>query len=221
MSPDCAVIVMAKKPEPGATKTRLIPYMSAPDAARFYECLLLDTLQLVSSIDWATPFIAVTPSDAGRYFATIAPETRTVDQGNGHLGDRLANVMTDVLAQGFGRVAVVGSDVPTLPVHHIRAAFEALVDPTIDMALDPSADGGYHLIAWKRPYPSLVQDVEMSTPRVLADTLALAEAGGVRVELLEGWYDVDVPEDLDELRQDLNRLPSVARHTRKFLEGLR
>jgi len=41
--------------------------------------------------------------------------------------------------------------------------------------------------------------VEMSTPHVAADTLALARAEGLRVKLLPRWYDVDDGDSLDRL----------------------
>ena len=36
------VVLFAKKPAPGAVKTRLQSHLSAPEAARLYEALLLD-----------------------------------------------------------------------------------------------------------------------------------------------------------------------------------
>jgi glycosyltransferase involved in cell wall biosynthesis len=43
----------------------------------------------------------------------------------------------------------------------------------------------------------------MSTPHVLADTLALAESSGLTVSLLPAWYDVDTIEDLYQLDDEL------------------
>ena len=40
--PTCAVL-FAKKPAPGAVKTRLHSHLSASQAARLYEALLLDS----------------------------------------------------------------------------------------------------------------------------------------------------------------------------------
>ena len=104
---------------------------------------------------------------------------------------------------------------PTLPVDHVSAAFDLLAEKQVDMVLGPSFDGGYHLIGWKRPYPALVRDVEMSTPTVVADTLELADAAGVEVALGPCWYDVDRPEDLDHLAADR---AAMGLHTRRFFE---
>jgi hypothetical protein len=57
----------------------------------------------------------------------------------------------------------------------------------------------------------------MSTPRVLADTLALAEEEGLRIALLPAWYDIDEGPALARLWQELARTPDeVACHTRRF-----
>ena len=141
-----------------------------------------------------------------------------VSQLGESLGQRLAHVLTHCLSAGFDHVAAIGSDVPTLPAWHVSAAFDLLVDETVDVVLGPSEDGGYHLIGWKRPQPRLLLEVEMSTPRVLQETLDLAAAEGVRVALLPSWYDVDVPEDFDRVMAEVSAGSAGGRHTREFFE---
>jgi len=41
----CSLVVMAKRPAAGATKTRPVPPLTAEQAANLYECFLLDALQ--------------------------------------------------------------------------------------------------------------------------------------------------------------------------------
>ena len=68
------------------------------------------------------------------------------------------------------------SDGPTLPAAHLALAFApCLTAQTWRWARD---DGGYYLIGVRRPAPRLLREVRMSTPTVLADTLALAEEEG-------------------------------------------
>jgi uncharacterized protein len=84
--------------------------------------------------------------------------------------------------------------------------------------LGPAEDGGYYLIGLRRPQPRLLREVPMSTPTVLADTLALARATGLRAELLPPWYDIDTVVELRRLARDLRRAPpAVAPRTRAFL----
>ncbi len=216
--PRRALVVMAKEPESGVTKTRLVPRLTPGAAARLYQCFLLDALDLARSIPGVTPFVAVSPPGAGPYFRRLAPDVAQVQQVGATLGERLDHVLTECLAAGFDHVAAMGSDVPTLPSDHVVEAFDILAGHRADVVIGPSDDGGYHLVGWSHPHPALVREVEMSTPRVVADTLALAAAHGVRVALLPNWYDVDRPEDLDRLTAELRSGTTVGRHTRAFLE---
>ena len=209
---------MAKRPEPGVTKQRLVPRLSPDEAARIYECFLLDTLDLARSLSDVKSFVAVLPVQADAYFRRIAPDISRVTQVGETLGERLDHVLTHCLTAGFDHVAAIGSDVPTLPAWHVTKAFDLLADEAVDMVLGPSEDGGYHLIAWKRPYPRLVRPVQMSTSRVLADTLDLAKSDGVRVALLPRWYDIDKPEDLERLEAEIRSGSPLASHTSRFFE---
>ena len=58
----------------------------------------------------------------------------------------------------------------------------------------------------------------MSTPHVLADTLALAEATGLTVSLLPTWYDVDTITDLRQLDSEITANHNgIAAATRRWL----
>jgi len=74
---------------------------------------------------------------------------------------------------GEGHLAVIiGSDSPDLPPEYLSDAF-ARLEAGADVALGPADDGGYYLIGLRAPQPRLLREVPMSTPSVLADTLAL------------------------------------------------
>ena len=148
------------------------------------------------------PGIAFTPPDATAHFAALAPGFELAPQIGATLGERLDGVLSGALARGYGQVAAVNSDSPSLPVAFLVAAFVALDDPAVDVVLGPCDDGGYYLIGWKRPHPALVRDVTMSAPDTLAQTLAVAGRVGLRVALLPRWYDVDGPPDLARLAGD-------------------
>ena len=212
-----ALIVVAKRPASGQTKTRLSPPLSPAQAAALYECFLRDTLDLVRRVPDVKPVIAYLPREAERYFARLAPEFDRILQTGDDLGARLDHAVTHYLNAGYARVAVMNSDGPTLPLDHLTMAYEALADH-VDVVLGPSDDGGYYLIGMKQPVPRLLRDVEMSTPHVTADTLAMAEQEGLRVRLLPAWYDVDAVAALRRLKAELNTAPAhVAPHTRSFL----
>ena len=217
MSNTNVLLVIAKQPKPGQTKTRLTPPLTAEQAAALYECFLVDTLDLVRRVPAMDPLIAYLPSEARAYFAALAPDFGLVLQEGAGLGERLDNALTGCLKRGYERAVIMNSDGPTLPASHLARAFEALRDGA-DIALGPSADGGYYLIGVKQPAPRLLREVRMSTPTVLADTLALAAEERLQVELLPAWYDVDEAADLARLTRELaDAPPEVAPRTRAFL----
>lgn len=216
-----ALIVVAKRPAAGQTKTRLSPPLSPDQAAVLYECFLRDTLDLMRRVTRCVPdvkpVIAYLPREAEAYFARLAPEFDQILQTGDDLGARLDHALSHYLTHGYERAVIMNSDGPTLPLDHLAAAFEVLSDH-VDVVLGPSDDGGYYLIGLKQPAPRLLRDVPMSTPHVTADTLAVAEAEGLRVKLLPAWYDVDDVESLRRLNEELAAAPAhVAPHTRSFL----
>ena len=212
-----ALIVVAKRPAAGHTKTRLTPALSAEQAAALYECLLRDTLDLIRQVRDVQRVIAYLPAEAREYFAQMAPDFEQVFQAGINLGTRLDNAVTHYLHRGFKRVVVMNSDGPTLPVRRLTDAFESLTDD-VDVVLGPCDDGGYYLIGLKHPAPRLLREVRMSTPQVVADTIALAAEDGLRVKLLPAWYDIDDAASLERLIAEVsNTPPQVAPHTRTFM----
>ena len=214
------LIVVAKRPAPGRTKTRLTPPLSPQQAADLYECFLRDTLDLMRCVPDVRRAIAYLPLEARDYFAQLAHDFDLIPQTGTDLGARLDHALTHYLDQGYARAAIMNSDGPTQPIENLRQAFRTLSDHT-DVVLGPSADGGYYLIGLKQPAPRLLREVRMSTPTVLADTLALAQEERLRVALLPQWYDVDDLASLQQLITELQTAPSdAALHTRLFLETL-
>ena len=110
----------------------------------------------------------------------------------------------------------MNSDGPTLPLACLEEAFSALYRE--DITLGPGHDGGYYLIGMKRPHPELFQGIAWSTEQVVPQTLDICHHLGLSVHLLPEWYDVDVAADLERLQCDLQQDPSLAPHTRAFLE---
>jgi uncharacterized protein len=212
-----ALIVVAKRPAPGQTKTRLTPPLSAAQAAQLYECFLRDTLDLMRAVPDVRRAVAYLPIDARGYFAHLAPDFELVSQEGADLGARLDQALTHYLEQGDGSAVIMNSDGPTLPIDYLRRAFIELAAGA-EAVLGPTADGGYYLIGLSRPAPRLLREVHMSTSYVLADTLALAHEENLRVTLLPAWYDVDDAASLSRLIAELATAPtSVAPHTRSFL----
>lgn len=213
------LIVMAKEPSAGRTKTRLSPALSEQEAAELYRCFLLDTLELMRQIPDVQPIIAYSPPEAAPFFRRIAsPDFDVFPQVGADLAERLNNVITYHIQRGYSPVVVIGSDSPSLPIVYVTQAFQALDDQAVDVVLGPSDDGGYYLIGLRSPSPHLFQGIVMSTPTVAEETLQRAREHGLRVSCLPSWYDVDRTEDLERLVEELRLQPHhPAEHTRAFL----
>ena len=210
-----ALIVVAKRPAPGKTKTRLCPPFSPELASALYECFLFDTLDQMRQVSDAVHVIAYL--DECDYFQRLAPDFELIPQEGDDLGERLDHALTSYLSRGYERVIIMDSDSPTLPPEYLSQAFNVLSEGA-DVVLGPCDDGGYYLIGVKRPTPRLLREVHMSTPTVAAETIALAKEEGLNLVRLPVWYDVDDAASLSRLRQEIGVLhPSVAVHTRQFL----
>ncbi|MBS1251198.1 MAG: 2-phospho-L-lactate guanylyltransferase [Anaerolineales bacterium] len=216
------IVVMAKQPAPGRTKTRLSPPLSAEEAAELYRCFLLDKFAQMGRVEVAEPAVAQPavaywPPPGRDYFANLAPDFELLPQAGENLSERLIGVFAESFARGYHQVMALDGDTPTLPARYLRRGLERLADPATDVVLGPCEDGGYYAIGLKHNHPSLF-DVQMSTPHVTADTLAQAEKASLRVELLPTWYDVDTPADRERSEVDLKTDPTTAPATSQFLQ---
>ena len=155
------------------------------------------------------------PDDAEAYFRALAPGFRLHPQRGPDLGARLLHAIEDHLALGYERVVIMDSDSPTLPAAYLEQAF-ALLDEH-DVVLGPCEDGGYYLVGAKATHPDLFLGVQMSTPRVFADTAARVAAAGLTLGVLPAWYDVDYAADVRRLRAELFRDGRETRYTAEFL----
>jgi glycosyltransferase A (GT-A) superfamily protein (DUF2064 family) len=114
---------------------------------------------------------------------------------------------------------VVGSDAPGLLAADLHDAFMRLRDA--DVALGPSADGGYTWIAARRTHPRMFEGVRMSSPHALADTKRACLANGLSCALGPPWFDIDTPADLSTLRALLTVDPSRGPHSARALHAFR
>ncbi len=214
-----AVLVMAKMPRAGQSKTRLSSALGSDGAAELASAMLRDTVHALEQRSDCDVIVAIDPPESCGWFEAEFPRVELIEQHGETLGARLDNVLTEALQRGYRAVFAVSADSPDLPPGHLDSAFEALERPDADVVLGPTEDGGYYLIGWKRRWRDIVADVEMSTPTVLADTLTIADRVGARTVLAPRWYDVDVPDDLVRLRRSLG--PSSTTHSAEILRNHR
>src|SRR4029453_15833057 len=93
-----SLLVVAKRPAAGQTKTRLCPPLTGEAAAALYECFLRDTLDVMRQGPVVARTIWFFPEDAGGYFQRLAPDMMLTPQRGAGLGERLDHLLTEALA---------------------------------------------------------------------------------------------------------------------------
>ena len=192
-----ALIVLAKAPIPGQVKTRLIPVLSADQAADLAADLLKETIKLAGQLKGVSCKIAISPSDQlDSVRKLLSTELTIIPQPKGDLGERLAQLFEASFSEGAGGVIVLGADHPGLPLSYLEEAATALQGRKEQVVLGPTKDGGYYLVGLTEPAPKLFEEIPWSTSQVFEQTLQRAEKLGLSVKQLPSWFDLDRPEDL-------------------------
>lgn len=181
-----ALVVIAKAPTPGRSKTRLSPPCTPVEAAALAGAALADTLA------------AVTAAPARRRVLALDGQLREVpagfeviEQRGAGLGERLAHA----LAAAGGPALVVGMDTPQLTPAAIASAAASLTRGDVDAVLGPALDGGYWTIGLQSPDPAVFDGVPMSSERTCAAQEHRLAQLGLAVALLPSMRDVDTIDD--------------------------
>lgn len=213
-----ALIVFAKVPVAGVVKTRLTPELSHQEAADLYEAFFLDALDVYAGLG-VDVRLYLAPSAAMLDSSVIRGGIAVFEQRGDDLGERMGHAFAESFAAGYERVAVVGTDHPTLPHAFIIHAFECL-RRSRSAAIGPAEDGGFYLLAMNDFVPQLFQGMVYSRPDVFHETLHRISAAAVRLTVLPPWYDVDTPADLRRLHGELAEGGHRAPRTKQRLERL-
>jgi uncharacterized protein len=213
-----ALIIFAKTPRPGAVKTRLMPALTADEAAELYRRMFLDTVAKLESLAGVDCFIFY-GGDAEdiTLFQELAPGTEIFPQLGEGLGERMEQAFRLIFARGYGGVAIIGTDSPDLPLAYLEEAFRILQHGEAEPVFGPSEDGGYYLLAMKRLHGELFRNIPWSSGQVLRLSMDRAEKAGLGAALLPLWYDVDTAADLKRL--GLVAEQSNAPLTREFIRA--
>ncbi len=201
----CPVIVMAKAPQAGFAKTRLIPALGAAGAAALAERLLGQALQQalasgLGPVDLCCAPDAQHPAFVQARSAVADPDTTSQllfsEQGDGDLGARMQRAFARWLPHPSG-VLMMGTDIPALDAHVLQQAAQVL--QSADAVFVPVSDGGYALIGLRQCLTTLFSDMPWSTANVMSLTRQRLQAAGWRHVELAPLHDIDEPADLAHL----------------------
>lgn len=218
-----ALVIIARYPEAGKTKTRLARTLGNQQTADLYQAFLTDLAQRFAGTAYHLHWTYTPPTvDYQAFVNSLVPEHATsmlcFPQQGDELGERLWYAFNWCSQRGFQRTILIGSDTPHISRDIIDAATNALDEA--DIVLGPSEDGGYYLIGMDIPY-DVFSGIAMSTSEVREETIAAAQRLGLKVHLLETLLDVDEYSDLQRLAVLLEKNSNLAPITANHLTHMR
>jgi uncharacterized protein len=190
-----AIAILAKAPIAGLAKTRLIPALGREGAALLQARLIARTLATACAA--ATGPVSLWAAPEESHFRELAQRfpVKLARQPGGDLGARM-HAALDAACPAI----VIGTDCPALEAKHLRGSADALREGA-DAVIIPAEDGGYVLIGLRQPRPDLFADMPWGTGTVMAETRRRAAELGLAVREHAPLWDVDVPDDLERLRE--------------------
>ncbi|MCU0532668.1 MAG: TIGR04282 family arsenosugar biosynthesis glycosyltransferase [Hydrococcus sp. Prado102] len=191
------LIIFTRYPEPGKTKTRMIPFLGENGAAKLQQQMTEFTLKKAKKLQ-KNMFLSISIFYSGGTEQLmrdwLGEEILYQQQSNGDLGQRMKLAFARSLSILSNKVIIIGTDCPELNSTILSQAFEML--SCSDLVLGPALDGGYYLIGLNRLIPELFQGINWGTSEVFEQTQAIARQLKIKVGYLLPLHDIDRPEDL-------------------------
>ena len=191
------LIIFTRYPQPGKTKTRLIPALGVEGATNLQRQMTEFTLSKVKKFQESAAIsfeIRFTGGNLQLMQNWLGTELNYLLQGEGDLGKRMENSFLSAFNKGAQEVVIIGIDCPDISAEVLAQAFEKIHN--CDLLLGPAVDGGYYLIGLKRAIGELFINIDWGTAKVLQQTVDIAQQLNLSVGYLPTLADVDRPEDL-------------------------
>lgn len=215
------LLVFARYPLPGHTKTRLIPALGPEGAARCSAALTLRALTQAEQYRQRFPCqiqVHYSGGNTERMKQLFGPHFDYCPQQGSDLGQRLQAAVATAFSAGASRVLIIGTDCPDLDADLLQHASEALTEA--DLVLGPAYDGGYYMMGMRAYRPEVFQNIDWGTSRVLQQTMEAAGRLGWSVQQLQPLSDVDEPEDLIVCRRLAAVLPDCLPEVRAGITSI-
>ena len=201
---DRTLVIFTRYPTPGKVKTRLIPGVGAVGAALFHRRMTIQVIDRSRALPRDLPVTIAVHFDGENHQQMsdwLGTDLTYQSQGGGDVGERMARSFAAV-CQHNSSVVLIGTDCPELTTAILAQAFD-LLQAGRDLVLGGAVDGGYYLIGMGEYYPELFINIDWSTDRVLQQTVAIANHLNLSIGYLPTLTDIDRPEDLPILTQNL------------------
>ncbi len=191
------LIIFTRYPQPGKTKTRLIPTLGVQGAASLQRQMTEYTLSKVKKFQKSAGIsfeVRFAGGDLQLMQNWLGTEINYQLQGEGDLGKRMENSFLSAFNQGAQEVVIIGIDCPGINAEVLTEAFEKIQNN--DLLIGPAVDGGYYLIGLRRAIAQLFTNIDWGTAQVLQQTVDIAQLLHLSVAYLRTLADIDRPEDL-------------------------
>jgi hypothetical protein len=195
------LVIFTRYPEAGKTKTRLVPLLGPEGAANLAKKMTEETVHVAKSFckeSGAILEVRFVGSEVNKMKKWLGENIKFSIQPDGDLGEKMSSSFNEAIEKGANKVIIIGSDCPDVDEKSLSEAFSALDND--DLVLGLAKDGGYYLIGLKTPQPELFQNIDWGTEKVLEQTVRAAATKRLSVKFLETLSDIDLPEDLVQLR---------------------
>ena len=120
----------------------------------------------------------------------------TIKQRGNSFDDRLKNIISDVFANNYDEVVVVGNDCPDLTPALIQQAFDHLNSK--NAVIGPSADGGFYLLGLKQNDENIFNNIEWFSSKVFNQVTDNLQQARFSFTTLPKLNDIDSFNDLVE-----------------------
>ena len=191
------LIIFTRYPEPGKTKTRLIPVLGDVGAANLQKQMTEYTISQVKELQKMSKVsveVRFTGGDLEKMQNWLGNDLLYQFQGQGDLGKRMEKSLANAFSQSAEQVIIIGSDCPDLNSQILATAFEKL--RFFNLVIGPALDGGYYLIGLQQPTAELFTNIHWGTAQVFAKTVEIAQELHLSIDYLQPLADIDRPEDL-------------------------
>lgn len=192
-----AIIICSREPVAGRTKTRMMPYLTAAQCAELHICFLHDLAEQCRQADADVVVFYTVPEgvyaegvDCPILRECFGEDVFYFNQEGANIWERMDNAFRKTFDLGYKSCILIGTDIPELETESFEYAFSMLTE--YDMVIGPSLDGGYHLIGMNEPHSEPFEaGVNTSTGMEVSDTIAAAEAEGLKCFVVDSYQDMD------------------------------
>jgi len=199
------LMIFAKQPQVGWSKTRLAANVGLGAADVLYRAFLTDVAYRAYQLqERLGVHVRWVHSPSNPSFAEIidalAPGTCVTASFVGYDTQDLTGQQHDQLlaaqSDGFSQAVIIGADTPHVELKVLLESFRLLDEN--DIVVGPARDGGYYLLGFRSGW-DLIKGLDMGSLEILDDLVATATHRRYSVGYVGSTIDIDTSADLREL----------------------